>query len=169
MKIVKEKPEVDKILQFLAQIGISVIEKQLPDNTFLPGITIGNNCLEIDFEKLLYPGDILHEAGHLAVTPSADRTLIGTDAISNEWPTQGDEIVSMLWSFAALTHLQLPIEYVFHPHGYKNESSWLIENYTKENFIGLPLLEWMGMTLTKENAAKVGKEAFPAMQNWLRA
>lgn len=165
----KDTPEVQQILQFLEEIGITVKEKTLPDATFLPGIAIGSNCLEIDFERLLYPGDILHEAGHLAVTPSTERPLIGTDAMPAEWPSQGDEIVSMLWSFAALTHLKLPIEYVFHAHGYKNESPWLIENYTQENFIGLPLLEWMEMTLTKENAEKLGKDPFPVMQKWLRA
>lgn len=168
MNTVKNTKEVQQILEFLEQIGISVVEKELPEDTFLPGITIGSNCLEIDFNQLKYPGDILHEAGHLAVTPSTDRPLIGTDAMPKEWPTQGDEIVSMLWSFAALTHLQLPIEFVFHPYGYKNESSWLIENYSQDNFIGLPLLEWMEMCYTKEKAALIQKEAFPKMQKWLR-
>lgn len=151
--------EITKILDFLQKIGIKVIEKELPINTFLPGITIGSNCIEIDFEKLLYPGDILHEAGHLAITPRLQRDFIGTENMTEEWPSQGDEIVTMLWSYAALRYLDLPIEYVFHPNGYKNQSSWLIENYTNQNYIGLPLLEWMGMT---------SKESFPLMYKWLR-
>lgn len=151
--------EITKILDFLQKIGIKVIEKELPINTFLPGITIGSNCIEIDFEKLLYPGDILHEAGHLAITPRLQRDFIGTGNMTKEWPSQGDEIVTMLWSYAALRYLDLPIEYVFHPNGYKNQSSWLIENYTNQNYIGLPLLEWMGMT---------SKESFPLMHKWLR-
>lgn len=159
MDITCKTTEITKILDFLQKIGIKVIEKELPINTFLPGITIGSNCIEIDFEKLLYPGDILHEAGHLAITPRLQRDFIGTENMTEEWPSQGDEIVTMLWSYAALRYLDLPIEYVFHPNGYKNQSSWLIENYTNQNYIGLPLLEWMGMT---------SKESFPLMYKWLR-
>ena len=116
----------------------------------------------------MYPGDILHEAGHLAVTTSEERLLIGTDSMPKEWPSPGDEIVSMLWSYAALHHLELPAEFVFHPNGYKNDSLWLIENYTNEIYIGLPLLEWMGLTLSKERASKEGKKPFPTMIKWLR-
>jgi hypothetical protein len=168
MIAVKETPEVIKILHFLNEIHINVIEKKLEDATFLPGLAIASNCIEIDFDKLLYPGDILHEAGHLAVTTSEERLLIGTDSMPNEWPSAGDEIVSMLWSYAALHHLELPAEFVFHPNGYKNDSLWLIENYTNEIYIGLPLLEWMGLTLSKERASKEGKKPFPTMIKWLR-
>jgi hypothetical protein len=168
MIAVKETPEVIKILHFLNEIQINVIEKELEDATFLPGLAIASNCIQIDFDKLLYPGDILHEAGHFAVTTSEERVLIGTDSMPNEWPTQGDEIVSMLWSYAALRHLELPIEFVFHPNGYKNESPWLIENYTNEIYIGLPLLEWMGLTLSKERASQEGEKPFPTMIKWLR-
>jgi hypothetical protein len=168
MIAVKETPEVIKILHFLNEIHINVIEKELRDTTFLPGLAIASNCIEIDFDKLLYPGDILHEAGHLAVTKSEERLLIGTDSMPNEWPSPGDEIVSMLWSYAALHHLELPAEFVFHPNGYKNDSLWLIENYTNEIYIGLPLLEWMGLTLSKERASQEGKKPFPTMIKWLR-
>ncbi|MDI9311147.1 MAG: hypothetical protein QM535_13100 [Limnohabitans sp.] len=151
--------EITNIINFLEEIGIKVIEKELPQDTFLPGITISQNGIEIDFDKLLYPGDILHEAGHIAVTSSNERILIGTDAMPKEWPTQGDEIATMLWSYAALKYLDLPIEFVFHPNGYKNQSDWLIENFSNANYIGLPLLEWMGLT---------NKDIFPQMTQWLR-
>lgn len=166
--IVKEKSlELEKILFFLSEIGIEVIEKELGD-TFLPGLALGPNCVYIDYEKLLYPGDILHEAGHLAVTTAADRELVGTDKISSDWPTDGEEIATILWSFAALKYLELPIEFVFHPNGYKNDSDWLISNFNDEVYIGLPFLEWLGLTLGKERAVKEGKEAFPVMIKWLR-
>lgn len=151
--------EITKIIHFLEEIGIKVIEKVLPQDTFLPGITISHNGIEIDFDKLLYPGDILHEAGHIAVTPSNERLLIGSENMSKDWPSQGDEIATMLWSYAALKHLDLPIEYVFHPNGYKNQSGWIIENFNSGNYIGLPLLEWMGLT---------DQNSFPKMNKWLR-
>lgn len=164
----KNTPEVIKVLHFLDTIGIAVVEKELDDTTFLPGLALGANCVQIDFNKLLYPGDILHEAGHLAVTTSEDRNNIGTPKMASNWPTDGEEIIAMLWSYAALIHLNLPAEFVFHPSGYKNEASWLIENYSNQNYIGLPLLEWTGLCLTKEQAERENKKPFPTMVKWLR-
>ena len=167
MTIKNQSPELEKVLSFLNEIGIDIVEKEL-QTYFLPGLSLGPNCLYIDFEKLLYPGDILHEAGHLAVTTSAERKIAGTNEMAADWPTQGEEIAAILWSFAAAKHLELPIEFVFHPNGYKNDSEWLISNFTSENYIGLPFLEWAGLTLGKERATKEGKEAFPKMLKWLR-
>ena len=160
--------ELQKILAFLKEIGIRIVEKELDDTTFLPGLAIGPDCLIIDYQKLKYPGDILHEAGHLAVTPASERKYIGTGSMPEEWPTQGDEIGAMLWSYAASCHLELPFDVVFHPNGYKGNSDWLIDSYKNENYIGLPFLEWAGLTLGQDNALKEGKEPFPAMQQWLR-
>lgn len=163
-----QSSEIKKILNFLNEIGINCIEKKLDAPTFLPGLTLGQNCIFIDFEQLLYPGDILHEAGHLAVTTSEIRNQIGTDKILENWPTDGEEIGAILWSFAAATHLKLPLSFVFHPNGYKNGSDWLIKSFTNKNYIGLPLLEWMGLTLSDEKALLQNKEAFPVMQKWIR-
>ena len=167
MKIKNEHPELEKVLSFLNEIGIAVVEKEL-ETSFLPGLSLGPNCLYIDFEKLLYPGDILHETGHLAVTTANERKIAGTDKMATDWPSQGEEIAAILWSFAAANYLELPIEFVFHPDGYKNDSEWLISNFISENYIGLPFLEWAGLALSKERAAKEGKEAFPKMIKWLR-
>lgn len=164
----KHSIELENTLLFLNEIGIDIIEKELDETTFLSGLALGPNCIYVDFEKLLYPSDILHEAGHLAVTTASERKLVGTDAMPKEWPAQGDEIGAILWSYAAICHLKLPLEYVFHPNGYKNNSDWFISNFSNGNYIGLPLLEWAGMTLSKDLATAEGKKAFPVMQKWLR-
>lgn len=160
--------EIGTILQFLDKIEITVIEKELNTPTFLPGLALGANCIFVDFEKLKYPGDLLHEAGHLAVTDSETRKKIGTNNIHNEWPTQGEEIAAILWSYAALTHLNLEPSFVFHTDGYKGNSEWFITNFTNKNYIGLPFLEWAGLCLSEEKAKKENKEAFPKMLKWLR-
>jgi len=159
--------EIKKVLEFLNEIGIDVIEKEL-DTSFLPGLSLGPNCIYIDYDQLLYPGDILHEAGHLAVTTSAERNKAGTSEMSPKWPTQAEEIAAILWSFAAANHLQLPLDFVFHPNGYKGASDWFISNFSDKNYIGLPFLEWIGLTLSNDRALKEDKEAFPIMQKWLR-
>lgn len=160
--------EIQKSLQFLSEIGIAVFEKELDENTFLPGITLGPNCIYIDFEKLKYPGDILHEAGHIAVASPEVRAVIGTEAVPKGWPDGGEEMAAILWSYAAALHLKLPLDFVFHPDGYKNSSEWLISGFEKENYIGLPFLEWIGLTFGKEKALKHQQTAFPVMQKWIR-
>jgi len=160
--------ELDVVIHFLQSIGINVIEKELPDPTFLPGLMLGPGIVYIDNCKLLYPGDLLHEAGHIAVTSPTERELIGSDKMPIEWPTQGDEIAAILWSFAALTHLNLSPEFVFHDKGYKKSSNWFIENFTTGNYMGLPLLQYYKMASSQEQLLHNPETAFPYMQNWLR-
>ncbi|MGM8363771.1 hypothetical protein ACSV4D_17805 [Flavobacterium sp. ARAG 55.4] len=168
MMVRKNSLEIERVLIFLESITLKVIEKKLDTTTFLPGLALGPNCIYVDFNQLKYPGDLLHEAGHLAVTDSDTRKSIGTDKLSEEWPTQGEEIAAILWSYAALTHLNLDPSFVFHPDGYKGNSEWFITNFTNRNYIGLPFLEWLGLTLDPDRASKEGKEAFPVMQKWIR-
>jgi hypothetical protein len=52
---------------------------------------------------------------------------------------------------------------VFHPHSYKGESAWLIEQFTSGNYIGLSLLQWMGLCFDEERAAEEGVKPFPHM------
>jgi hypothetical protein len=164
----KNTLETTRILHFLEKIGIQIIEKELDPTTFLPGLTLGSNCIYVDFDKLKYPGDLLHEAGHLAVTDGESRKIIESNITNNEWPTQGEEIAAILWSYAALSHLNLDPSFVFHPDGYKGNSEWFISNFTNGNYIGLPFLEWAGLALGNNRAHSEGKEAFPVMQKWIR-
>ena len=149
----------ERISNFLEGIGIAIVPTGLGDDTFLPGLRLQGQQILVDHTKLKYPGDLLHEAGHIAVTESNLRPLIGTDQIGEDWPTLGDEIVAILWSYAALYHLQLDPKVVFHEDGYKNCSSWFIEQFTSGTFMGLPLLSWMGFC---------DEEDFPEMKVWLR-
>ncbi|MNU80675.1 hypothetical protein D3C71_703130 [compost metagenome] len=160
--------EREKIIHFLGEIGISVVETVLPDDCFLPGLALEKNTILMDSNRLKFPGDLLHEAGHLAVTSIEQRSLIGTNEMDPDWPSEGDEIAAILWSYAALRHLNIEPEVVFHPNGYKNQSDWLITTLNAENYIGLPLLEWMGLCNSTEKAKREGTEAFPQMIKWLR-
>ena len=148
--------------QFLAEIGIPTQEVELTADTFLPGILIDGGGLLIDPTRLLYPGDILHEAGHLAVTPAAERAQLSGNLMAgkpDQNGTDGEEIVAMLWSYAASQDLGMPPEIVFHPQGYRDASEWMLHNFRQNSYPGLPLLVWMGLTTTED---------FPRMTRWLR-
>ncbi len=155
-------PLTERLAGFVREIGLDVRPAALPDGTFLPGLDIRDGAVLIDEERLSHPGDILHEAGHLAVTDSAERhapTLA---------PTPGDEMATLAWSYAALTHLALEPAVVFHPHGYKGGGQALIEAFSSGGSPGVPLLQWYGMTADAKRAAATGVPPFPHMLRWLR-
>ncbi len=154
-----ESSSFQLISSFLDTIGIRLEAADLPGECVLPGLAIEQDKILYDPERMLYPGDLLHEAGHLAITEPDLRPLIGTPEMDDSWPSDGDEIAAILWSYAAAKHLELPLDVVFHPHGYKRESEWIINELSSGNYIGLPLLEWAGLCDASE---------FPTMKKWLR-
>ncbi|QMV19304.1 hypothetical protein GOB94_11885 [Granulicella sp. 5B5] len=156
-------PVAETIITFLHKIGLTVRYTALDDTTFLPGLHLEPGGLVVDPEKLKYPGDLLHEAGHLAVMTPERRSSTGQKAGDD----LGDEIGAQCWSYAAAMHLRLPPQVVFHLDGYKGAADALIGNYSSGT-IGVPLLQWMGLTLDTQRAAAEGKAPYPVMQRWLR-
>ncbi len=153
------------IVAFIESVGLPVSFGPLDAPTFLPGVRIERGALRVDPDRLTHPGDLLHEAGHLAVAaPEVRATLDGDVGAGGP----GEEMAAIAWSWAALVHLGLDPAVVFHADGYQGGSDALIENFSAGRYIGAPLLQWMGLTLDPERAAEAGAEPFPAMQRWLR-
>lgn len=150
----------DRLLAFVRDLGLTVREAPLPNPTFLPGLLLEQGQLVVDRKRLLYPGDILHEAGHLAVTPAAERPAVGGNITEHHPEKEGEEMAVLAWSYAAGQVLGLPTDVVFHPAGYKGQSDWLVTQFDGGHYLGLPLLAWMGLTTTAD---------FPRMRRWLRA
>jgi len=161
--ITNYKSEMSLIYAFLNSIDISFVEKEIHEPTFLPGLKIENGCLIVDKNKLLYPGDILHEAGHIAVTEASQRNSLNDNVTDNRPGSEGEELAAMLWSYAACIDMKVSPKIVFHEHGYKGDSEWILNNYQEKNYIGLPLLIWMGMTREQPDA-----NGFPKMIKWIR-
>lgn len=157
-------PLTAKIVAFLRSTGLEVRPAALTTPCFLPGIQIQAGGLLVDEARLLYPGDLLHEAGHLALKEPVKRAKAGVNAGKN----LGEEIGAICWSWAALTHLGLEPAVVFHPAGYKGASQSFIENFSEGRGPGVPLLQWMGLTLDEKNAREQGLPPFPHMLRWLR-
>ncbi|MBN3584192.1 hypothetical protein JYB64_17470 [Algoriphagus aestuarii] len=149
-----------QILNFLNEIGIPTVGTTLEEDTFLPGLKIDSGQLYYDPEKLKYPGDLLHEAGHIALMTAEEKETIIGNVKNYRSPNQDDEMGVMCWTYAALIHLDLPPEVVFHPEGYKGESQMLIQEFTNGHYRGLPLLVWMDLT---------EYESFPKMKKWIRS
>jgi hypothetical protein len=154
-------PLAEQLAVIIRGIGIDVTTAALPERTPLPGMDIRHGAIVVDESRRYYPGDLLHEAGHLAVTHPDQRRQ---PMLS---PTGGDELATIAWSYAAALHFGIDIEILFHPVGYRGESSALIENFTAGRYIGVPLLHAYGMTVEPRRAA-AGVLPYPHMLRWLR-
>lgn len=163
-----ENPTTDRIAGFLLDVGLMVRPETLEEWTFLPGIKIDHGSLLVDESRLLHPGDLLHEAGHLAVAQPGLRQDISGKIVPDEGQRGGDEMAAIAWSYAAAVHLGLDPSIVFHQGGYKGDSAALLDNFTNGRYIGVPLLQWMDMTADDERARQAGIEPYPKMIAWLR-
>jgi hypothetical protein len=155
-------PLTDRLATFIRDIGIGIEAASLSEATFLPGLEIRGGVVRVDEERLLYPGDMLHEAGHVAVADPATRN---SPAFSS---TDGEEIAAIAWSYAAACALGLAPDIVFHPNGYKGGAAALVENFASGRYIGVPLLQWWGMTIEPRRSAAHDAAPYPHMLRWLR-
>jgi hypothetical protein len=151
------------IVEFLGRVGLDVREASLDGvKTFMPGIHVADGRLLFDRERLLYPGDLLHEAGHLAiVTPGRRAGANGRFVLSG-----GNEIAAIAWSYAAAVALQLDLAILFHDDGYRGGASALRDNFSAGRYIGVPVLVWLGMTSPPGQSGDPRNE-YPAMRSWL--
>lgn len=155
-------PLTEKLASFVRGIGIDVRAARLDTQTFFPGVDIQHGAVLIDEPRLKHPADILHEAGHIAVTDPAVRQEFRLA------PEGGEEMATLAWSYAAALHLGVPVDVLFHEEQHQGNSPALIENFAAGRYVGVPLLQWFGMTLEPRQAAERGIAPFPHMLRWVR-
>jgi hypothetical protein len=157
-----EEPDITRITEFLEQIGIPVIAEPVAKGSFLPGAMVRDGALVFD-PALPYPGDLLHEAGHIAVCDPALRPTLGEVEDS-----PAEEMASLAWSYAAARAIGLDPAVVFHPFGYKGQAAQILASFESGGGIGVPMLQLWGMTAEPHQAEARGMPPFPAMARWLR-
>jgi len=158
----------DKLIDFVKSIGLTVQLQTIEEPTFLPGLVIKQGGLVIDKDKLLYPGDILHEAGHLAVMPPEIREAMDGDLDTAKDFELGGELMAIPWSYAACLYLELEPQLVFHKNGYKSGGESIIANFSQGQYFGVPMLQWIGLCYEPHKAKEYNAEGFPKMLKWLR-
>lgn len=161
-------PLTNKISGFLSGIGIEVMPARLDGDSFLPGIVVENGRLLVDEEKLEYPGDLLHEAGHLAIAPSEVRPDLSGEVVIPGADMDAVEIQVTAWAYAAVVFLGLEPQVLFHQGGYKGRSESLIFTFSLGVYPGASGLETLGMTAVGENARQLGIAPYPNMLKWMR-
>ncbi|WP_395685325.1 hypothetical protein [Caenimonas koreensis] len=159
----------DRIVEFLRGIGISIREEAIAADTFLPGIAVENGELILDRARNTWPGDLLHEAGHLAVLPDALRRTVGGNLHGTELVLHAGEPEVTAWAYAALVEIGLPSEVLFHEGGYGGKSAGLCFTYSLGVYPGAAGLSAAGMAAIPAQANAASAKVYPAMLRWLRA
>ncbi|WP_375549658.1 hypothetical protein ABWI01_04565 [Oceanicaulis alexandrii] len=178
------------IERFLGQIGLPLTRAQLPSDSFLPGVAVRQGALEIDLDQLGSPGDILHEAGHLAVTPARLRGRLDgdIDACAAALISDPDlkvseaeanilrrtEALAIAWSYAAALEAGMSPECVFWEQGYGGQhggSPHLVMMQVAQGlFPGVLGLAQSGFCAAPPPFGDPSELApFPKMRRWLAA
>jgi hypothetical protein len=160
-----DQTDFRKAINFINEIGIEIEFRVIPSEAcFLPGLLIEQGRIILDQDKLRFPGDILHEAGHIAVVPSSERIELDGSAVEKRKDAPAEEMMAIAWSYAACIHLDIDPAFVFHENGYRGGSTSLLENFKAGRYVGVPVLQWLGMTAP--SGSKAG--AYPCMIKWMR-
>ncbi|HEX8722923.1 MAG TPA: hypothetical protein VF736_20055 [Pyrinomonadaceae bacterium] len=163
-----ENPVTNRIAGFLNSIGIEVIPARLGDECFLPGIRVERGRLLVDESRLTYPGDLLHEAGHLAVAPAWVRASLGGEVVIPGADMNAVEAHATAWAYAAVTHIGLDPAVLFHAGGYDGKSQGLLFTFGVGVYPGAYGLQQAGMTASPAEARELGVAPYPHMLKWLR-
>lgn len=150
------------LIDFLSGIGIEVRDGEVPADSFLPGIRLVAGTLVVDRGALRWPGDLLHEAGHIATTPAALRSALDDRIEDDPTVEHRGEAEAGAWAWAALMHLGLPAEVLFHEGGYHGHAASLALTYSMGVYPGASGLAHAGMTRL------TGEGRYPQMLRWLR-
>ncbi|MGB6230864.1 MAG: hypothetical protein WBF53_12165 [Litorimonas sp.] len=149
---------LETCLGFFDEIALETARVDSVTDCVVPGLSVQDGVLQICEAGLMYPGDILHEAGHIAVVPASERATLCNRSIEDREQSAAEEMMAIAWSYAAATHLELDLETVFHDNGYKGGGRWILDAFNRGGEIGVPMLRWVGMT-----------EEFPEMLQWMRS
>lgn len=158
---------LEKCISFLNRIGIETSLGKIETTGFLPGLLIQDGKLSIDIDVLENPGDILHEAGHIAVTPAKLRSRLNQNNIIGSKDRSSEEMMAIAWSYAACIYLSIDPLFVFHESGYHGGADYLIDNCSENTYFGVPMLQSIGLT-NNEDSGKNKVPLYPHMIKWLR-
>ena len=154
--------EAAQISVFLDRIGIEFTTGEIGESV-LGSMTVRGGQIIVDPDIPAWPGDLLHDAGHLAMTDPAlreDLHMVSDDP--------AEKMGAIAWSVAAATAIGIPLGTVFHEAGYKGAAQNWIDSFRTDPSIGVPYLAWIDVTAEPRRAAERGIPAFPVMQRWLR-
>jgi hypothetical protein len=155
-----------RCIAFVESVGIGVRARREGEVLDQPieGLAIKDGAIVIDPEVPIWPGDFLHEAGHIAVT-EADRR----STLSELEADRDEELMAIAWSYAATRECGMTLRQLFNPEGYRDQAKFAGDCYALGRFDGADGLARYGMTiLDLQEALANGLPSYPNMIRWLR-
>ncbi|MES2945761.1 MAG: hypothetical protein V4772_23075 [Pseudomonadota bacterium] len=168
MTISPDTDSLSKIIDFLTAIGLAPVATAMDGSSLLPGVDIADGQLIYDPARLLWPGDLLHEAGHIAVMPPALRPTLGGTLPDEAMAPHAGEVEATAWAYAAALAAGIAPEVLFHSGGYKGQSESLVLTYSLGVYPGVAGLIAAGLAASPVDAKTLGLAAYPVMLRWLR-
>lgn len=154
-----KKKIVDLFVSFIKEIDLPFSSDYTDDFGNHPeGVMVLNGVLVYDLERLDQPVDLLTLASRIAITRPSIRQQLATNGIQDDNLKEQREIAALLWCYAACTNLGVDPSILRRDH-LKGEEEWLLDNFGRRNYIGLPLICEIGLT---------DSAIFPAMHSWIR-
>lgn len=174
------------VLAFLNRIGIPCVEVDEVGASFLEGVAIRRGTLAVAPEASI--DSILHEAGHLAITPTPFRTWLDGDVgrgqrrmiraiealdLEPDAPLmravlQSSDPEATAWAWAAGVHLGLPPEIIVLDTSYDGEGAMVRLQLQRLAYIGIHGLCHAGMCQRGMLAQHRGVAPYPALSSWLQ-
>lgn len=180
-----------RAVEFIGSIGLNVCCAEVRDS-HIPFVKISDGGLVVDV-KNVFPGDVLHEAGHLAVIPQPFRDganddladvnrhmgrhldIFGLRGFSShpEDPLcrallQCGEHEAIAWQYAAACAIDLPEEWLFPPDSFGGEGAALAAALKGGWHAGIHGLRAAGWTkLRARDGAPAGAPVYPQLAFWL--
>jgi hypothetical protein len=187
MKSYYQNTQVLAVLNFLREIGLKVIQRPLTKQEytqeFLPNIVIRNGRLIVDPLRAL-PGDILHEAGHVAIFPARIRPYCSNYSINsgNQMadvlakagiePTIQElkalqycfeDLAPVAWQFAANLKIGFPSAVGF-ATGFKGQGMYVHNSILQSVGLHMGHVTSVSLFYLRMTASKA---SFPTMLRWL--
>jgi hypothetical protein len=180
----KHAETLTPILAFLEDIGLACSPGDVDAGSFLPGVVIRDGALHYETDRLSSPGDLLHEAGHLAAVPACWRGQIQGDvdaslvALADIHPDAAGvihtDLFPIAWSFAAARHIGIDPACIFDAGGYGatagGDPAILAAQLECGLFPGIMMLAQAGLCAAPPPFGDGQDPApYPHMKRWLAA
>lgn len=184
------------MIDFLRGIGIGVeVDAKGAADGFLPGVHIHAGVIHVDPDTLVGSGDLLHEAGHIAILPRRFHASLNRDLFADmraaieaeqgpgmpadpvlSQPYGTDEMMAQAWSYAAAVHIGVPPDSIFFPGAYKHhdyEGTHPMQRWIESGtHYGIAALGRAGMTgfvgIFAELHPDNGLPPYPQMAKWVQ-
>lgn len=181
-----------KAFEFIQSIGLpieNVSEYLAPESTFIPYVLIHEGGIKVCVDKV-FPGELLHESGHLAILPPQFRKLANgslsaafsaasdyleenpsglmsypEDAVARAC-IQCGEAEAQAWQYAAAKEFGMPNEWMFSDESLKSGADDVLFRLENNQHFGINGMRAAGWTELQRNPHTT-IPVYPKLAFWL--